>query len=119
MGATMSVLLATCAVSLIAVKEDTGPLTVCEVLQNIQKYRGKVISVRGLLHGDYHSGALYASQCGFQLTTGALHWPSALHLQTADYYVGEDAQVVIPFRPEREKMETIGFAHPAWPISRI
>jgi hypothetical protein len=53
------------------------PLTVCQVLQDLQKYRGKTIEVRGNWQGD-----ILIDKCEMNLTTGDHQWPNALYLKS-------------------------------------
>jgi hypothetical protein len=53
-----------------------APLTVCQVLQDLDLYRGKIIAVRG----DWHGISLEDS-CKMKLKTGDYAWPNALYLR--------------------------------------
>jgi hypothetical protein len=57
-------------------EDSTGrqPVTICELLKNVQAYRGKVVAVRGI----YWYGL--RQSCAEPLVTGGHAWPSALNL---------------------------------------
>ena len=52
------------------------PLTVCEVLEDLQKYRGKIIQVRGRWNGPILEGRACAP-----LKTGEYVWPSGVAIE--------------------------------------
>lgn len=75
--------------------------SVCDVLKNIGQLRGKVITVRGMYHADYHGAALEQEDCGERIQLDGAPWPVAIHLQSASYYIDEEeAQVKVPFQPD-------------------
>jgi hypothetical protein len=55
--------------------QDTEPLTVCEVLQNLPLYSGKLIQIRG----EWRGSALW-DQCPKQIQTEDHEWPNAIYL---------------------------------------
>jgi hypothetical protein len=77
------------------------PQSVCGVLRNIAQLRGKVITVRGIYHADYHGTTLGEKDCGERIQLDGVPWPVAIHLQSASYYLDEpEAQVKVPFSPD-------------------
>jgi hypothetical protein len=52
-----------------------GPLTVCQVLQNLSLYSGKLIQIRG----EWRGSALW-DQCPKQIQTEDHKWPNAIYL---------------------------------------
>jgi hypothetical protein len=82
-------------------KQTKEPQSVCDVLKNIGQLRGKVITVRGIYHADYHGSVLEQKDCGEQIQLDGAAWPVAIHLQSAGYYADEEeAQVKVPFSPD-------------------
>jgi hypothetical protein len=60
------------------------PLTVCEVLSKLDKYRGKEVGIRGVLMGGRHGSALYdrnqaEAPCP-EVLKQQRTWPSAVYL---------------------------------------
>lgn len=55
--------------------------TVCEVLQNIDQYRGKAVSVRGAIDHASNTFTVLGSDCEGTLVVSGHAWPKALHLQ--------------------------------------
>jgi hypothetical protein len=57
------------------VEESQEPLPVCDVLQNLQKYKGKIITVRGY----WNMGSLF-NRCAIPLKTDNYEWPQSIYL---------------------------------------
>ena len=62
------------------------PLTVCEVLEDLQKYRGKIIQVRGRWNGPELEGRACAP-----LKTGEYVWPSGVVIELPSWAREEPA----------------------------
>lgn len=54
-------------------------LTVCEVLRSLDRYKGKIISVRGR-EGGGEGLYLFATDCEYGLTTKGFRWSNTLYL---------------------------------------
>ena len=54
----------------------TQPLTVCDVLKDLQEYRGKIVQIRGRWNGPILEGRACAP-----LKTGDYEWPSGVAIQ--------------------------------------
>jgi hypothetical protein len=50
------------------------PLTVCEVLGDIQRYKGKPLAIIGVMVSNGEAGGLTDGGCGQLLVTGEHHW---------------------------------------------
>jgi hypothetical protein len=67
--------IAICAIDKINLSEDSKkPIAVCQVLQNLQYYRGKVVKVRG-----NWNGIALSDDCN-NLTAGNYKWENAIYL---------------------------------------
>jgi len=60
------------------------PLTVCQVLRNLQSYRGKIIKVQGVWYGNTLEGS-----CLTELKTGDYKWLNAIYLTLGKAKEGE------------------------------
>jgi hypothetical protein len=58
-------------------------LSVCDVLGDLQKYNGKMVHVRGVLHATGESMFLEA-RCPVRLVTQGYKWPDAIGLMEPD-----------------------------------
>lgn len=94
--------------SFLGMSRINQPQSVCDVLRNIGQSRGKVITVRGIYHADYHGTVLEGKDCGERIQLDGADWPVAIHLQSASYYLDEEeAQVKIPFSPDHRAIAKI------------
>jgi hypothetical protein len=82
------------------------PLRVCEVLENLARYRGKTIAVRGMLYQSREITALGDTTCKHPLRTGDHQWPPALDLEYSGYTPRDEATVT--FQTDLENVETTG-----------
>lgn len=61
-------------------KQDT-PLSVCDVLSHLDRYRGKMVVLRGVLRGGYH-GQVIVDATGLRVCSQLEHvghdWPAAI-----------------------------------------
>jgi hypothetical protein len=55
--------------------------TVCEVLQNVDQYRGKAVALRGVIDEGPNGLALLGSDCEGTLVVSGHAWPKAVKLQ--------------------------------------
>ena len=69
------------------------PLRVCEVLENLPRYRGKTITVRGMLYQSREITALGDTPCKQPLMTGDYQWPPALDLEYSSYRPSDESAV--------------------------
>jgi hypothetical protein len=80
----------------------TTPVTVCEVLKNLGRYRGKKVTIGGV----YWYGL--RQPCVDPFVTGEKVWPSAVDLASSQIVAG--TQDAVPFRTDQlswDKMETL------------
>ena len=80
------------------------PLRVCEVLENLPRYRGKTITVRGMLYQSREITALGDTPCKHPMRTGDHQWPPALDLEYSSYTPRGEAAVT--FQTDLENVET-------------
>jgi len=84
------------------------PLTVCEILSNLDTYRGKMITIRGVMIGGHrHGWTLYdydqgQNGCPDVLKRG-LRWPSSISLSWPTDPNPEDGPII--FQPDLGMIE--------------
>lgn len=59
-----------------SVENDLHVITICELLDHLQSYRGKLVAIRGV----YYYNKLEANDCAQSFVTGSHRWPSVLEL---------------------------------------
>jgi hypothetical protein len=60
------------------------PLTVCDLLGHLNRYKDKIIAVRGELRTGSEEVALYATDCSTRVTTNGHRWLNAIWLTPPD-----------------------------------
>jgi hypothetical protein len=60
-------------------------MTVCDLLKDLRMYRGKVITVRGIVYESREIFALGGRDCSTRFVTNGFAWPNAISLESSDY----------------------------------
>src|SRR3989442_1005661 len=93
---------------LFALSAAEKPLTVCEILSNLDTYRGKMVTIRGVIVGGHrHGWALYdydqaQRPCPSVMKRG-LKWPSSIYLTWPSDPNPEDGPIT--FEPDLATIE--------------
>jgi len=74
----------------VAQRKENKTLTVCDVLEHLQRYRGKEIAVRGELRTGPEEAAVYGTNCNRNFMTDWHVWPNALWLIPAGSRLAEE-----------------------------
>ena len=77
---------------------QTKTLTVCEVLNDIDDYRGKIIAVRGIVFSSYHGSGLadYERRECPGLSKAGKQWPSSIYLTWHDATPEDGSRGFVP-----------------------
>jgi len=84
-----------------------GPLSVCQALAQVEKYRGKMVSIRGVelssrRHGSVLRDISGVTECS-EVTQRGRTWPAAISLESSNRGDVEDGPA--PFEPDLRKLD--------------
>ncbi len=99
---------------------EAKPMTVCQLLKNLDRYRGKVVVVRGVWTYSREVTALYAEDCGKSIRYRGLQWPPAFDVVTPEAADPESGPVA--FKADASsltKLAAIYKEHPAKPTMKV
>jgi hypothetical protein len=90
---------------------SSEPLTVCQILRNLQLYRGTTVEVQG-----YWDGRSLEDECEMELKTGNRTWPNAILLDSGAAYGFGPGPVIATAKGKLEVFELfdgqpVGFGH--------
>ncbi len=98
---TLLLLPAGCARQQVATTDTTAKtITVCELFQQLDSYRGKIVSVRGV----YRDG-LGQEDCREKFVTGGHEWPTVLFLVDSDFT--REGEAPVPFITDHKSWDAL------------
>lgn len=86
-------------------QKPTRTIHVCDLLKHLKRYKGKVVTVRGVFNASAEISALHGSdaQCRYPFSYGGADWPTAVSLQTPG--AARKAGFAVPFEADSQSLE--------------